>query len=182
MNISVDDKIRNGFNYPIYPNVAHGDTMYKDIRQYLISRKNSAYISDYPNYIINSKDPENQKRYFRNRAKNFTLNDNNELMMKYLNKKKKGNNINNYKLYKVPLTSNIYEWIKKIHYDLDHRSFHYVKYKILQDKYYYKGIYNELKNVIKNCEICSMKHGNVMKREPTSQIIYSILNKDMLEI
>ena len=57
--------------------------MYKDIRQYLISRKNRAYISDYPTYIIKTKDPENKKRYFRNRTKNFTLNDNNELMMKY---------------------------------------------------------------------------------------------------
>ena len=60
---------------------------------------------------------------------------------------------------------------KKIHYDLVHRSFHYVKYKILQDKYYYKGIYNNLKNVINKYEICYMKNGNVIKREPTSEII-----------
>ena len=76
-----------------------------------------------------------------------------------------GNNINNFRLYKVPLTSNIYQWIKKIHYDLDHRSFQYVKYEILQNKCYYKGIYNYLKNVINKCEIYSMKNGNVMKGE-----------------
>lgn len=105
LNMSIDDKIKNGFNYPIYQNVANGDSMYKDIREYLICRKNRAYISDYPSYILNSKDIENQKRYFRNSSKNFTLNDNNELMMKYFNKKKKGNRINNFRLFKVPLTS-----------------------------------------------------------------------------
>ena len=105
LNMSIDDKIKNGFNYPIYQNLANGDSMYKDIREYLISRKNRAYISDYPSYIWNSKDIENQKRYFRNSSKNFTLNDNNELMMKYFNKKKKGNRINNFRLFKVPLTS-----------------------------------------------------------------------------
>ncbi len=30
--MTIDDKIKNGFNYSIYPNVAQGETMYKDIR------------------------------------------------------------------------------------------------------------------------------------------------------
>ena len=36
----VDKKIQKGYRYPIYPNVAQGDTMYNDIRNYLISKKN----------------------------------------------------------------------------------------------------------------------------------------------
>ena len=62
--------------------------MYNDIRKYLLSKKLKTYRADYPNYILDAKDSDNQKRYFRNRAKLFDINDNNELMIKVFNKKK----------------------------------------------------------------------------------------------
>ena len=86
--MDVEMKIKNGYRYPIYPNVAHGDTMYNDIRNYLISKKNKSYRANYSYYIDNAIDSENQKRYFRNRASLYDINDYNELMAKVYIKKK----------------------------------------------------------------------------------------------
>ena len=33
----IEIKLQKGYWYPIYPNVPHGDTMYNDIKKYLIS-------------------------------------------------------------------------------------------------------------------------------------------------
>ena len=80
-------KLSEGFPYPIYPNVSHLDSMYYDIRKYLILSLNNKNKSDYPDYILNRPDVDNQKKYFRNRL--FKLNDNNDLMIKVFNKKKR---------------------------------------------------------------------------------------------
>jgi len=82
-------KINNGHRYLIYPSVTHGETMYNDIRKYLLSKKLKTYREDYPSYIRDTEDTENQKRYFRNRTNLFQVNDSNELMIKVYNKKKK---------------------------------------------------------------------------------------------
>jgi len=62
--------------------------MYFDIRKYLISRINNKNNSDYPIYLLESPDVDNQKKYFSNRTHLFKLNDNNDLMIKVFNKKK----------------------------------------------------------------------------------------------
>ena len=82
-------KLSEGFPYPIYPNVSHLDSMYYDIRKYLILSLNNKNKSDYPDYILNRPDVDNQKKYFRNRIQLFKLNDNNDLMIKVFNKKKR---------------------------------------------------------------------------------------------
>jgi len=62
--------------------------MYNDIRLYLINRNNNSYRALYPNYISENEFSDNEKRYFRNRAKNFFVNENGDLMIKRYNKKK----------------------------------------------------------------------------------------------
>ena len=52
--LDVDTKLANGFSYPIYPNVSHGESMYNDIRKYLLSKKLKTYRADYPNYILDA--------------------------------------------------------------------------------------------------------------------------------
>ena len=83
-----------GYKYPIYPNVENGDTMYNDITLYLINRNNNNYRSLYHKYINENEFSDNEKRYFRNRAKNFYVNENGDLMIKRYNKKKKVIEIN----------------------------------------------------------------------------------------
>ena len=51
-------------DFLIYQNVSHLDSMYYDIRKYLILSLNNKNKSDY--YILNRPDVDNQKKYFRN--------------------------------------------------------------------------------------------------------------------
>jgi len=83
-----DGKLNKGYSYLIYPNIDHGDPMYFDIRKYLNSSINNKKNYDYPIYILESPDVDNQKKYFRVRTHLFKLNNNNDLMIKVFNKKK----------------------------------------------------------------------------------------------
>ena len=148
--------------------------MYNDIRKYLLSKKLKTYRADYPNYILDAKDSDNQKRYFRNRAKLFDINDNNELMIKIFNKKKIKNiknNKDNYTLYYVPLTKSIENWINDLHIETNHRSYYYLRNYIKNKHFYYKGITNDINNIINNCSLCKMKGNIKLKNEPTKQIL-----------
>ena len=180
---TVEDKIKRGYKYPIYPNVQNGDTIYNDIRLYLINRNNKSYRALYPKYISENEFSDNEKRYFRNKSKNFFVNKNGDLMIKRYNKKKKGNRNKDYTLFYVPLTLNLYNWINNIHIQLNHRSYFYLNYEIERKHYYYKGLANDIKNVLENCPICKIKNNKLMKREPCNvKLFVNSLNNDMLEI
>ena len=74
-------------NYPKYPNTKFGETLLLNIRKYLISKNNNKKIVEYPKYITEADDAENQKHYFRNISHNYTLDKYNNLYIKYNQKK-----------------------------------------------------------------------------------------------
>ena len=60
---SFQNKLANGYSYPIYLKIKYDDKTYLYIREYLISRKENKYKSAYPNYIIKSEKIDNEKKY-----------------------------------------------------------------------------------------------------------------------
>ena len=83
----MDKKLKEGYNYPIYPNHKYSKFLLIYIRKYLIKKKSKIKKDLYPDYIYkNSKDIENKKRYFRGIASNYYVNDNNMLYYKYKKK------------------------------------------------------------------------------------------------
>ena len=56
---SFQNKVANGYSYPIYPKVEYGDNMYLYIKEYLISRKENRHKYAYPNYVIISEKIDN---------------------------------------------------------------------------------------------------------------------------
>jgi len=60
-----DEKLTKGYSCPIYPYNEHSDTIYFEIWKYLISLINNKNNSDYPIYILEAPDVNNQKKLFR---------------------------------------------------------------------------------------------------------------------
>ena len=83
MNKKFKQKLDEGYNYPTYPNLKNGDRLLLDIRNYLIKRKEGKRKELYPNYIINDlNNVETAKRYFRNLANKYQIDENNKLYLK----------------------------------------------------------------------------------------------------
>ena len=82
-------------------------------KKLFISKKLKSYRANYPYYIPSSKDVENQKRYFTNRASLYDINQFNELMIKVYTKniKNQTKNKNDYVLFYIPLTKSLNDWI-----------------------------------------------------------------------
>ena len=78
--------------------------MYFYIRRYLISRKEKRYKSEYPKYVLEAENADNEKRYFRNKVTMFELNEHNELLIK---KRPKKSIRNKYEIYFIPLVKNL---------------------------------------------------------------------------
>ena len=87
-NFSFEDKLKQGYNYPCYPNHPFGNNLLLFIRKYLISIQKNKKFPEYPNYISKNKNNiENEKRYFRNIAQNHIINDEKNFYFKYYKKK-----------------------------------------------------------------------------------------------
>ena len=93
-NISYfEDKLKKGYNYRCYPNHPFGNNLLLYIRNYLISINKNKKFPEYPKYITkNNNNIENEKRYFRNIAKNYIIDDENNLYFKYYKNKNDKNN------------------------------------------------------------------------------------------
>jgi len=149
------DKLKLGYNYPIYPNNKYGDKLLIYIREYLISRKNSFRNPKYPDYIYeNNEKIENNKRYFRMIAKHYEIDNYNNLYIKYFYDK---NNKDEYTLKSVPFTSNLSDFLLKIHKEDCHRSALSLRKNLLNRNIYYYGIIADTNNIVKNCPICKIK-------------------------
>jgi len=91
-------KLKEGYNYPKYPNNKEGKNMLLYARNYLIAKKYKNKENVYPKYIINSTgNIDNLKRYFRNIANNYKIDDNDNLLFKFYHKDNKNQNTNNKK-------------------------------------------------------------------------------------
>ena len=105
INDNIDDeenfqnKLKEGFNYPLYPNHPKGKYLLIYIRNYLMKKRNKTNKNLFPDYILNTKkNIENEKRYFRNISNNYELDKFNNLCIKYYPEHKdKTNKNNNYK-------------------------------------------------------------------------------------
>ena len=76
--------LNEGYNYPPYQSHKEGKNLLLYIRNYLVLKKNKKKTNLYPPYIYeNSKISENQKRYFRQIAMNYKLDENNNLLIKF---------------------------------------------------------------------------------------------------
>ena len=51
-NKDFKEKLKEGFNYPIYPNHLHGKNLLLNIRSYLIGKEKNRKNPKYPPYII----------------------------------------------------------------------------------------------------------------------------------
>ncbi len=66
-----------------------------------------------------------------------------------------------YILMKVPFVKNIKSYIYKIHSNNSHRGIDAIRNIFIKNKIYYKGITNDIKDVIKNCAICKIKNSKL---------------------
>ena len=73
MNLSTIKDFEKEFKIKVnYKEFDSNETMYNDIRKYLLSKKKlKTYRADYPSYFLDAEDTENQKRYFRNKMNLF---------------------------------------------------------------------------------------------------------------
>ena len=128
-----DELVKQGYNYPSYPNHVEGKNLLLFIMEYLISKKINIKKPKFPDYINNAdiKDQSNLKYYFRRIASNYNVDDNNDLFFKFYikNKNNEENEIKNknkrkkyesYYLYKIPFIKDINEYILNIHKEMNH--------------------------------------------------------------
>ena len=177
-------KIKQGYNYPIYPNNENGKFLLLHIRKYLLLKKNKIHKNIYPSYINNSSSNiESSKRKFRNISSRYILDDNNNLCIirknitsKFLNNDKNKNNnlLNENSLFQVPFTKNIIEYLKTIHSKTFHRGIDSLRKELISRKVYYFGIMKDIKTVISSCVICKLKRNKIdlSKKEKYNLIIF----------
>lgn len=80
---SFEDKLKQGYNYPCYPNHPYGNNLLLYIRKYLISIQKNKKFPEYPKYICKNKyNIQNEKRYFRNIAQNYIIDEEKNLYFK----------------------------------------------------------------------------------------------------
>ena len=98
----------------------------------MIKRKKYIKTDRYPKYIyIDGNNIYNEKRYFRNICNNYSLDQNNNLCIKFfykskkelkdLNFKNKRRRYKNYKLLQVPFEKDLYNFLRQIHSDTAQR-------------------------------------------------------------
>lgn len=121
-----------------------------------------------------------KKKIFRNHAKTFFLDENNQLYKKI--KKNKNfqyepkikqitQNKITYVLLKIPQVLDILDFIGKLHSEDDHRGINSLRHYLLERGYYVEGSTFIIKYIINNCTTCNINCRNNVKREPVKQII-----------
>ena len=192
LNISlhkINDK--NGdliINIPKYP-ILVGNKIdlnyYSDIFRYLYITKHNLNLPKYPVRIIvtkKEKKRENKKREFKRKAKKYYLDDNNKLY--------KLIGINNKSSQLYPLTAQrvikdkkefilsfipeklyILEYINELHIEDGHKGSTSFRNYILKNNIYFQGLTFLIDYIIKNCAPWSVKNKEILKREPSKQII-----------
>ena len=164
--------MKEGYNYPNYPNHPQGKYLLIYIRKYLLSKLSNSKKPNYPKYIEKSKSKDNEKRYFRNIAENYKLDEQYNLCIIY----KKNKNIDSHvDLKKIPFTKNILDFLYKIHSDDAHREINSLRDSVLNKNYFYKGITKDLNKVINNCSICKIKNKpiDLTKKEKYKLIVFN---------
>lgn len=129
ISLDFDNKYLQGYRYPPLPGKYNSEHYLKYIREYLISKKTSYHNHKFPDFIKKAENIENAKKYFRNIASDYELDDDNNLYIKYYNKKSSLAIVNktrkkyvNYKLCKVPFVQDLNSFIYNIHKNLLHRN------------------------------------------------------------
>jgi len=181
--IIIEELVKQGFNYPSYPNYVEGKNLLLFIREYLISKKINIKKPKYPFYITNAdiKEQTNLKYYFRRIASNYIVDDNNDLLFKFYIKKINEDNENKnknkrkkyeyYNLFKMPFIKDINEYILNIHKEMNHLSFEYLRKEFIKREIYYHGITNDIKSSLSRCEICKLKSIKLTKLKDACKII-----------
>ena len=164
-------KLKEGYNFPKYPNHKEGKNLLIYIRNYLILKKKNKKDNLYPKYIVNSNNAETLKRYFRRIASNYIVDDNNFLYIKYYKDNSNNSKVNkiynknnsglNYIEMKVPFVKDILKYIYDIHSKNNHRGIDAIRNYFIKNKIFYKGIIKDIKSVINNCAICKIKNSKV---------------------
>ena len=124
-----------------------------------------------------------EKKYFHNIASNYELDKNNNLCIKIsiknkenkIEKKNSRHKYNNYELMKVPFVRNIKNYLYEIHKNNNHLGLDSFLKLFLSKKIYYKGIVDDLYNIIKTCTICKIKNKTIKltKKEKFELIIFT---------
>ena len=84
--LTFEEKLKKGYYYPCYPNEEHEINMLLNIREYLMQRRKNILKPKYSKYI-NNKNEDNLKRYFRNKANRYDIDNENNLYIKYYDNK-----------------------------------------------------------------------------------------------
>ena len=121
---------------------------------------------------------ENAKKYFRIIASDYELDDDNNLFIKYYDKKSSLAKVNktlkkylNYKLCKIPFVQDLNSFIYNIHKNLLHRNNKDLQKELIKKNIFFKGITKVIKNVCTNCKICNLKKNTKFYKKERAKIL-----------
>ena len=184
-------------DYPYYPNVENGDTFYSDIINFLISTIN--YLKgetkekiwpSHINSVIDYKEKENKKRYFRKKVNKYFYYNNNLYIIRNkkafetnhkilsllaLNKVKEIEDLinNNPTIFLVPKLFECRKKLNDFHISTHHRGYDTLIKKFNDEKIYWKGISQDINFYILNCSICQCKNHSHFKNPFIKQILFN---------
>ena len=189
-----EQKVKEGYNYPYYPNHIEGKHLLLYIRNYLLKKKLKQKRDLYPYFIINNKNDniENLKKYFRTISNNYELDSHNNLCIKMpiknnnetFTKKFNRRKYNNYSLKKVPFVKDLKQFLYQFHSNTNHKGFEAFRKALINDNIYYKGIIKDIQNIIDNCAICKLKNQKINLKKMKNLILFYLKNQkiDILAI
>ena len=169
---NTDNKIAN-MKLNKYVSINNKQNYYDYIYNYLFSKKLNTYENGkinwhkvvYPPNLFKpdaSKSTKDKKRQnFREIAEKHTISNDNILRIRKANKDKK------IELYKIPYEAEKFSLFDKYHTQKGHLCTRRVYDELINDKYYWKSMRNDIINLINECPTCIReKHGISIKAKP----------------
>ena len=144
---------------------------YEDILNFLKSKEKTGN-GVYPDYIYKITDKnrrKNKKKDFKDSIEDYFIDKNTgRLKIKFNN-----TNIKNkiYKEYFIPYQIEKNNLIKNLHERTIHKGQNSLYELVKQENFWWCGIYEDVKEYIKNCPICQQIHKNVGRKPQIKQII-----------
>ena len=136
-----------------YPHSKNEKNMFNEVFEYLVNKKFQKAFP-YPERFYDKKIPYNDrcnaKENFRKSAnENYKLNENNQLFIRFRGQ---------WKI--VPYSDNIPNFICKFHSDSLHIGINPTADLIISRGFYWFGIYDDVRQILKNCQLCVENNPN----------------------
>ena len=146
-----------------------------DIYFYKVHFKNSGnkegkYSANFKAKYGKLKNYKNVKNLFRKRIKHYYISENKELK-KFVDVKDATNNETVTKSLLVVSIKNREKLLNYYHYITEHKNYHILHDKIINEGYYWNNLNKSCRSYIKNCKICLSKNKNNFIPPPCNQIL-----------